>query len=464
MRLSLATKFLGAFVIVVLVAMMTVSFLANRSAEREVRGFMFRGSMTDVQGVAAELAAFYQGRGSWEGVEALFTRGRLQGGMGPHDAGSSMMGMMRPDLTLADSKGRVIHSMSLEATVLPDDLLDKASPILVDQGVVGYVIVQTDPGFPATQDLIRAVNRAIWLAALVAGAVALLLGGALIVGLLRPVRALTAAARDLAAGNLQRRVPITSRDELGDLSSAFNHMAEALERAERLRREMTADVAHELRNPLAVMQARVEAILDGVYPATDTNLRAVLEQTQLLNRLVDDLRTLALADAGQLQLERKPTDLSTLVDHVIEGYRPQADIMGVHLGMTSNFEGPVELLLDAARIEQILGNLLSNAMRHTPSGGDILVTAQRQKGTGKVVVEVQDSGEGIPRESMPYVFERFYRADRGRGRQQGGTGLGLAIARKLAEAHGGALEAANRPEGGARFTLSLPLALPATAA
>jgi len=462
MRLSLATKFLGAFVIVVLVAMMTVSFLANRSAEREVRGFMFRGGMTDAQGVVAELAAFYQGRGSWTGVEALFGRAGEQAGMGPHEGGPSITAIIRPEIKLTDSKGRVLHSSSIIAAVLPADQLHNASPIVVNQAVVGYVIIRAGSGMPATQDLVKGVNRAIWLAAVLAGGVALLLGGALTVGLLRPVRALTAAARDLASGNLQRRVPITSRDELGDLSSAFNHMAEALERAERLRREMTADVAHELRNPLAVMQARVEAIQDGVYPATPENLQAVLDQTRLLNRLVDDLSTLALADAGQLHLERKPTDLAALVRNVVESYRPQADLAGIRLATTSTLEGSSELLLDPARVEQILGNLLSNAIRHTPSGGEILVRVERRKGDKKVAVEVLDSGEGIPPDSLPFVFERFYRADRGRGRQEGGTGLGLAIARKLAEAHGGALEAANRREGGARFTLSLPLTLPST--
>lgn len=459
MRLSLATKFLGAFVIVVIVAMMTVSFLANLSAEREVRGFMFRGSMTDAQGVATELAAFYQGRGSWDGVEALLRRARQLGGMGQHNVGP-MMAMMRPDLTLTDSLGHVVHSTTADSGLLPDSLLKQATPIMVDDGVVGYVIVRAGTRLPGTQDLVLAVNRATWLAALVAGGAALILGGVLIVGLLRPVRALTAAARDLASGNLQRRVPITSRDELGDLSNAFNHMAEALERAERLRREMTADVAHELRNPLAVMQARVEAILDGVYASTPENLQAVLEQTRLLKRLVDDLSTLALADAGRLHVERKPTDVGELVRQVAEGYRLQADQAGIRLGMSVSLEGVAEARLDAARVEQILGNLVSNAIRHTPSGGDILVRVEQRSGTDRLVLEVLDSGEGIPPDSLPYVFERFYRADRGRGRHQGGTGLGLAIARKLAEAHGGTLEAANRPEGGARFTLSLPLAVP----
>jgi signal transduction histidine kinase len=200
--------------------------------------------------------------------------------------------------------------------------------------------------------------------------------------------------------------------------------------------------------------------LDGVYAATPENLQAVLEQTRLLKRLVDDLSTLALADAGRLHIERKPTDVGELVRQVAEGYRLQADQAGIRLGMSVSLEGVAEARLDAARVEQILGNLVSNAIRHTPSGGDILVRVEQRSGTDRLVLEVLDSGEGIPPDSLPYVFERFYRADRGRGRHQGGTGLGLAIARKLAEAHGGTLEAANRPEGGARFTLSLPLAVP----
>jgi signal transduction histidine kinase len=235
---------------------------------------------------------------------------------------------------------------------------------------------------------------------------------------------------------------------------------------------MTADIAHELRTPLAVQRAHLEALQDGVYPLNPANLAPILEQTHLLSRLVEDLRTLALADAGQLRLDRVPTDLPALARRVIERFQPQAAAQGIAIQLDSapGFPSPV-LSLDPARIEQVLANLLTNALRHTPEGGRIAVSvygsperrpAAMRPATEEPVsapgvqVSVRDSGPGIPEEALPRVFERFYRADRARSREEGGTGLGLAIARQIAQAHGGSLTAANHPEGGAFFTLTLP--------
>lgn len=288
----------------------------------------------------------------------------------------------------------------------------------------------------------------------VVGLVALLVGGALVGGLLRPVRDLTEASRALARGDLGRRVRVQSGDELGELSMAFNQMAENLEHLEKLRRDMTADVAHELRNPLAVMQAQVEGILDGVYPATPEALAPILDQTRLLRRLVDDLQTLALADAGQLALDLAETDLARLTARVVEAHRPQAEAHGVTLRLQAN---PIMLRVDPIRLEQILANLLANALRRTPAGGEVTVRLMTDAARGHVELEVADTGEGIPPEALPYVFERFYRAGRSRARSEGGSGLGLAITRKLVEAHGGSIGAANRPGGGASFVVVLPL-------
>jgi signal transduction histidine kinase len=193
---------------------------------------------------------------------------------------------------------------------------------------------------------------------------------------------------------------------------------------------------------------------DGVYPLTADNLSPILEQNQLLTRLVNDLRTLALADSGQLDLILTPTDLVKLVPRVVERFTPQATTRGIRIDLDIPTSLP-EISLDSQRVEQILSNLLSNALRHTPDGGRIqialAVTSQQ------VSLRVQDSGPGIPEQAMPYIFDRFYRADKSRARLEGGTGLGLAIARKIAEAHGGTLTAGNHPQGGAEFVLTLPI-------
>jgi signal transduction histidine kinase len=274
-------------------------------------------------------------------------------------------------------------------------------------------------------------------------------------------------------------VRASGNDELAELGRSFNSMADSLQQAEDSRRALTADIAHELRTPLAVQRANLEALQDGVYPLTPENLTPVLEQNLLLTRLVDDLRTLALADAGQLTLERTPTDVTALVQRVVERFQSQASARRIDLGFDPGQERkrtmgdiniaatpPLSLDIDPQRIEQILSNLLSNSLRYTPDGGRITVhiapvQASRDLLTvtgapGGVQISVHDSGPGIPPEALPHVFERFYRVDRSRSRSEGGSGLGLAIARQLAEAHGGSLIAGNHPQGGAVFSLSLP--------
>jgi signal transduction histidine kinase len=241
-------------------------------------------------------------------------------------------------------------------------------------------------------------------------------------------------------------------------------MAASLEQSQDSRRALTADIAHELRTPLAVQRAQLEALQDGVYPLTTENLASALDQNLTLARLVDDLRMLALADSGALKLERAPTDLHTLTSRLVERFRPSADARHIALSLESIPASSLKtgrltadrftVSLDPLRVEQIIANLLSNALRHTPDGGRIVVRLGAQ--AGRLRLDVLDSGPGISPEALPHIFERFYRADRSRSRSEGGAGLGLAIARRLAELHGGVLEAANRPEGGAVFTLTLP--------
>jgi signal transduction histidine kinase len=308
------------------------------------------------------------------------------------------------------------------------------------------------------QDLVSRLNQAAITAAAVAGSLSMLIAIFLAYRLLRPVRDLSQSVQKLGAGDLSERAPIYWNDEIAVLARNFNHMADSLQDAEHSRRAMTADIAHELRNPLAVQRANLEALQDGIYPLTPENLEPVMEQNILLSRLVDDLRTLALADAGRLQLERSRVNLATLLGSVVDRYNPQANKNNVEIikKWPSDQESKrCVISVDSVRIEQVIGNLLSNALRYTPTDGKIrvsLVCSER-----KIDVDVHDSGPGIAEDSLNYVFERFYRGDTSRSREAGGTGLGLAIARQLAEAHGGELKARNHPDGGAQFTMSLPL-------
>jgi signal transduction histidine kinase len=323
---------------------------------------------------------------------------------------------------------------------------------------IGYLLAEggaaAGPG--SERGLLDRLLRAGLIAAGISGALALALAFLFSSRLLKPVEALKRAAARLAGGDLSQRVSERGNDELAMLGRAFNHMATSLQRAVQNRRAMTADIAHELRTPIAVQRAHLEALQDGVYPLTIENLQPVLEQTELLTRLVEDLRTLALADAGELRLERSLTPLPGLVQRVVDRFRPEAENRHIQLTLEEQPErGPMDSFVDAGRIEQILNNLLSNALRYTPEDGEVRVELRCRDGW--VELRVADNGEGIPPEALPRLFERFFRADPSRTRAAGGSGLGLAIARQLALAHGGDLSAANQPQGGAVLILRLPL-------
>ena len=458
--MSMRLRLILSFVLVVLVAITTVAVIARQNTAREVSAFMFRGGMSSTGGIAGQLEAYYQQYGSWEGVESLLTNAHGRWGAGGQGMGSGMM--MGQRLRLADADGIILADSSGAAPTGSLSRAERQSAVSLQVGgkIVGYLVAEGGMGYTPSDEtfLLGRVTQAALTAGLIAGGLALLLALFLAYRLLRPINELRHAAERLGQGDLNQRVPLYGDDELASLGRTFNHMAASLQRAEESRRAMTADIAHELRNPLAVQRANLEAMQDGVYPLTPENLQPVLEQNLLLTRMVDDLRTLALAESGQLQLERIPTDLGALVNRLVDRFRPQAAQQNVELVYAPNqaqTAAPL-LLLDAQRIEQIMNNLLSNALRHTPNGGRIHL--QMQQLPQRVELTVHDSGPGIPAEALPQIFERFYRADRSRSRSEGGSGLGLAIARQLAEAHGGALSAANHSQGGAVLTLSLPIA------
>jgi signal transduction histidine kinase len=305
--------------------------------------------------------------------------------------------------------------------------------------------------------LVAGVTRAVLLAGLTAGLVGLLLAMLLVRQITRPLTSLNQASSRIAGGDLTVRVPVQGKDELGELAVTFNQMANSLEIQERLRRTLMADIAHELRTPLTGIQGTIEALQDGIFPITQENLGAVHEQVLLLNRLVEDLRTLANAEAGQLSLDRLPLKLAELCQRQVTAFQAQAAAKQVAL--TLEADGiPATVCGDEQRLGQVLNNLLDNALRHTPAGGAIQVCLSAPNGV--VRLAVIDTGEGISSVDLPHLFDRFYRADPSRNRRTGGSGLGLAIARQLVQAHGGRIWAESPPPGqehGSAFLVELPL-------
>jgi signal transduction histidine kinase len=309
------------------------------------------------------------------------------------------------------------------------------------------------------QPVIDRVNSAIIVGGLLALAAALAIGFVIFRSITRPIDQLTIAAQSLAHGNLSTRVQVDNHparlgtDEISDLGSAFNMMADNLEQAEQLRRDLTADVAHELRTPLSVIRANLEAMIDGVYPADTDHIHTTLDQVNLLSRLIEDLRTLALAEAGQLQLVKRPADVAKLISSSLASFETQAQAQQIDLRFNVQPNLPA-IEIDPDRLQQAIAILIANALRYTPAHGSIAVNAQHAN--DRLQIEVIDTGAGIPPEDLPHVFERFYRADKSRSRAGGGSGLGLAIAKSIIEAHAGTIEAQSELGHGTTMKVQLP--------
>jgi signal transduction histidine kinase len=304
------------------------------------------------------------------------------------------------------------------------------------------------------QAFINAVNRSIIIAVPVAALAAILLGFPLARSILKPIRALTFAAKKLETGDLSQRVQTSSRDEIGELANAFNEMADALNRAEDLRRNMVTDVAHELRTPLSNIRGYLEAIQDGIMQPSPQIIESLHEEAILLNRLVDDLQELSLAEAGRLTFIRQPISLEDVVRNAIIAVKPQANTKNLDILDSIPSELPF-VNADRERIAQVFRNLLNNAITNTKSGGEIIISAQKKN--RDIEVSVQDTGYGIPQDDLQFIFERFYRADKSRSRTTGGAGLGLAIVKQLIQAHGGQIAVVSKQGWGTKFTFTLPI-------
>lgn len=466
-----------ASIAIVFITVTTVILAANRTASQAINNFVFRGGLSGTEELVKSLENHYRDAGSWQGIEPLFKEHQATNPENPiHSGTPNPQGQPRGQgqgqgqglglgqsqrLRLADAEGNIVYDSSglpIPTTALTADALTNAIQLKNRGEIVGYLIPEFEfaDRFRATFEtlLVARINSAAITAGLIGGVVSLVIALGFAYYLNRPIQALTNAARQLAEGDLAHRVDVQGKDEMATLGHTFNQMATSLQTAEKRRRALTADIAHELRNPLAVQRANLEAMLDGIYELSPENIAPILEQNRFLEHLVSDLRTLALADEGELNLYKTETDFSALVDRVSQQFVAQATQKNITLH--TNIPADCRpLTLDSARITQILTNLYSNALHHSPKGGEIRIDVRCEP--THIVLNVHDSGPGIPVETLPYIFDRFYRADKARTRDKGSTGLGLTIARKLAEAHDGTLTAANHPAGGAVFTLDLPV-------
>ena len=352
----------------------------------------------------------------------------------------------------------VIVGVVLIVTLFPVVYRNLTSDMPPGRGA-GIPLEQRDPEEFQPEEFRQLVERRFWnniSRTLVVGALVALVAGVLLTRwLVAPLRELERGARAVTEHQWDHRVPARGSREMRSVAISFNQMATDLEHEETLRRNMLADVSHELRHPIHIIAGNLQAILDGVYPLSMEEIDRLLDQTQNLTTLVDDLHELALAEAHDLPMEMRETDVNALVANTVEIFQPLAGDKGIAL-KTELSPQPIFAQVDAPRIRQALQNLLGNALRYTPQGGQVKVVMNSSE--GNVVIQVQDTGIGIPPEEIERVFDRFYRVDSSRDRDLPGTGLGLAVAQAIVQSHGGRVEAQSQGvDQGSTFTMILPI-------
>lgn len=358
-------------------------------------------------------------------------------------------------VVVGDSRGRLVGQLRPASWRWP------VERVMAEGRPVGSIHIDpAETRSPIDLAFLQAANRLLLITAVAAAMIAMVLTFPLFRRITQPLAALSAATRRMGKGDLTVRVPVQSNDEVGELSRSFNTMADGLARLEQLRRNMVADVAHELRSPLTNMRGYLEAARDELVKPDKQWVENLYEETMLLNLVIDDLQDLALAEAGQLRLDRQPVDVAEIVRSTVDMLQVRAGSLGVSLTMDDSSALP-PADADPQRVRQVLLNLLSNALEFTPSGG--LVAVQCTSRDNEIRIAVRDTGCGIAEEHLPFIFERFYRVDPSRSRQTGGAGLGLTIVQNLVEAHGGKTWVQSSLSKGSTFGFSLPIFRPPAA-
>lgn len=431
-RTRLLLLLLRAFVIVLLLSFFLFILIT---------GYLLTSSATLPLPFAGTLEGYYLAYGNWDGVESVF---------------EARPGWDSLDPILLDQDYRIILDRRPDSASIvgsryeprPEDLVIE---LKVRDERIGYLVITTF-SLSTRLGFARGILLPIGMISIILALFLIVAAILLVRRFVNPLADMIYAARQVANGNLDTRIPTKGPQDLRSLSESFNEMAASLERSDRERRDMLADIAHELRTPLSVIRGRLEGIVDGIYTENGPQVSMALEQTYLLQRLVDDLRLLTLAETRQLQFDKQNVNIGGVIEQVLEMFSAEAAEKNISLSFPER-NGDLSVLVDPQRFEQVLSNLIGNSLRYIPEGGKVWVTANET--LDGVQITINDNGSGIPAEDLPFIFDRFWRKEKSRARASGGTGLGLAIAKQLIEAQGGTIEARNLPEGGLQVVVAL---------
>jgi len=473
MRLSITIKWILTLLLSSLIGVALVGFFAYWTTTREFD--RFRSELTE-QDFIEDVIQYYETNNSWDGVsehlywsiepanhldtasnnfdnsrEEANTPGNFNTGRDGYRFAPIIYALVDVDGTVLSGAGPI-----KVGDTIPLDEIEPLVPITLDGVTIGYAVNALPPQglSPDEREYLNNTNRALIAGVIGASSVAVLVGLLLSRHFLYPLTELTEAITAMKSGELHQQVTVKTNDELGQLAETFNQMSEEIHRANQLRQQMTADIAHDLRTPLQVITGYIEAMRDGVLPATPERFDAMNNEALLLKRLVDDLRTLSLADAKQLKLVYEDVAPHELIDQVKDTFASLAAEQSVSITVESDDDLP-ELKLDRSRMIQVLSNLVSNALRYTPEGGVISLRTAQADDTIQLIVS--DTGSGIPAAKLANIFERFYRVDESRHEVEGESGLGLAIVKSIVQAHEGTVTATSVVGEGTTFTITLPV-------
>ena len=465
---NLSFRLLSAFTLVIIVILVSVFFLVYRTTRGEIAQYEDRIENLQDNRIQSQLYNYYSITGSWDNVQSFVVQwGNLYGrrilltdnnGVILADSDLSLLGS---NYTNNSIKDQVADLPIPKPSQLADIFFGSSgqSPMpMMGTNIIGnlHTVHGELPGITMTalQITYQSIGQFFIRVGLVAIGIAIVLAYLLSRRILSPVKALMTAARQFGKGDFSHRVKYKGKGEMGELASSFNSMAENLEKNEQMRRNMVADVAHELRTPISNLKGYLEAISDGVVKPDEAIIQSLNEEAGSLTRLVTDLQELTLADAGKLKITRQPEDISHIIKETVSAIQGKA--LSKELRVTTELPDELPLVeIDGLRIRQVLNNLLNNAVAHTSKGGSITINGKQQD--KKILISVTDTGEGIPPEDLPMIFERFYRVDKSRTRATGGSGLGLTIAKRLVEAHGGTIGVTSQVGKGSTFTFSMPI-------
>jgi signal transduction histidine kinase len=464
MKLSLTFKLTLAFIFTSLIGVLLVGVIARYVTAYEFDRLLRERTNTQLVQTAK---AYYQEKNSWVGFDEVMRRQAAQqqpslpGGNNPPRSNNpqppppQVQTGAPPPVVLVDPRGIAVTGGGpyRAGDRVPDSvIIDQGSPIELNNKMIGVVVyLATVERDPREQEYLARTDRTLVYATIIAAAIALIVGVVLARVLTRPLRDLTQAIQAINRGELKQQVPVESDDEVGELVSAFNKMSADLAHLNQMREQMTADIAHDLRSPLTVISGYLEILRDGSIEPSPERFDLMYREAQRLQSLIEDLRTLSLADAGELKLYLAQHSSAEILRAAALSYEPMAKQKGIELKVSVDENLPT-VNIDHGRMMQVIGNLVSNALRYSPQGGVIALRATRE--SDAVRWSVEDTGVGIPPEQLAHIFDRFYRVDK--ARQDGGSGLGLAIVKSIVEAHRGTIRAMSEVGKGTRMMILLP--------